>query len=406
MPIPSPAPIVVIGGGILGCATAYFLARHADAPPVVVLEPDPSYARSSTPRSASAIRTQFHLGANVILSRFGYDFYKHAEKYLSVNGEPVDLDFEDCPYLVLAAPEGVSRLREAQAQQVKAGARVAFLTVEALTERLAWLRPDGIGAGTLGEGGEGWFDPRRALAALRRKATSLGVTFLPHRAVAMDISDGRVKRVHLDDGNPLEVDSVVNAAGAQAGRVAALAGVALPVESRKRSAFVFQVDAPPAGFMNLVEPLPDGRGMYVRPYKGGFMAVTSPRPAQDPDTLNLDVDRTLFEEVLRPALARRVRGFERLTLVDAWAGHYELNTFDQNAVIGAHPTIRNLIFACGLSGHGVMHAPGIGRGVAELLLGGQYTTLDLSPFRFERLLEGVRLDDVQPSEQREHAAGI
>ncbi len=379
MTMPSPAPIVVIGGGILGCATAYFLARHTDAPPVVVLEPDPSYARASTPRSASAIRTQFHLGANVTLSRFGYAFYRHAEQYLSVNGEPVDLDFEDCPYLVLAAPEGVSRLREAHVQQVKHGAQVAFLTVEALTERLAWLRPNGIGAGTLGEGGEGWFDPGRALAALRRKATSLGVTFLPHRAVAMDVSSARVERVHLDGADPLEVDSVVNAAGAQAGRVAALAGVALPVESRKRSAFVFQVDAPPTGFMNLVEPLPDGRGMYARPYRGGFLAVTSPRPAQDPDTVDLNVDQTLFEEVLRPALARRVRGFERVTLVDAWAGHYELNTFDQNAVIGPHPTLRNLIFACGLSGHGVMHAPGIGRGVAELLLGGRYTSAGPEP---------------------------
>jgi FAD-dependent oxidoreductase domain-containing protein 1 len=373
---------------------------------VVVLEPDPSYARASTPRSASAIRTQFHLGANVTLSRFGYNFYRRPEEYLSVNGEPVDLNFEDCPYLVLAAPEGVSRLRNAQVQQVKHGAQVSFLTVEALVEHLPWLRPDGIGAGTLGAGGEGWFDPRRALAALRRKATSLGVTFLPHRAVAMDIGSGRVERVHLDDGNSLEVDSVVNAAGAQAGRIAALAGVVLPVESRKRTAFVFHADAPPTGFVNLVEPLPDGRGMYVRPYKAGFMAVTSPHPAQDPETVNLDVDQTLFEEVLRPALARRVRGFERVTLVDAWAGHYELNTFDQNAVIGPHPDIRNLVFACGLSGHGVMHAPGIGRGVAELLLGGRYTTLDLSTFRFERLLEGVRLDDVQPSEQREHAAGI
>ncbi|AWN21989.1 FAD-dependent oxidoreductase [Deinococcus irradiatisoli] len=406
MIIPSRFPIVVVGGGILGCATAYFLARHPDAPPVVVLEPDPSYARASTPRSASAIRTQFHLGANVELSRFGYDFYRQAGKYLSLDGEPVDLDFEDCPYLVLAAPEGISRLRDAQAQQVKHGARVAFLSVEALVERLAWLRPDGIGAGTLGEGGEGWFDPKLGLAALRRKVTSLGVTFLPRRTVAMKVNGGRVESVKLDDGSSLEVGSVVNAAGAQAGRVAALAGIALPVESRKRSAFVFQSDAPPAGFVNLVEPLPDGRGIYVRPYRQAFLAVTSPRPEQDPDTDDLEVDRALFEEVLRPALARRVRGFERVTLVDAWAGHYELNTFDQNAVVGWHPTVRNLMFACGLSGHGVMHAPGIGRGVAELLLEGRYTTLDLSAFRFERLNEGVRLDDVQPSEQREHAAGI
>ncbi len=80
------------------------------------------------------------------------------------------------------------------------------------------------------------------------------------------------------------------------------------------------------------------------------MAVTSPRPDQDPDTENLDVDRTLFGEVLPPALARRVRGFEEVTLIAAWAGHYELNTFAQNAVVGRHPTLHNVVFACGLSG--------------------------------------------------------
>ncbi|PYE53818.1 NAD(P)/FAD-dependent oxidoreductase [Deinococcus yavapaiensis] len=406
MTSPSRAPIVVVGGGILGCSVAYFLARHPGAPRVVVLEPDASYARASTPRSASAIRTQFHLGANVALSRVGYDFYKNASEHLGVNDEIVDLRFQDCPYLVLAAPRGVARLRDAHEQQVRHGAHVAFLDVETLTHRLPWLRPNGLGAGTLGQGGEGWFDPRRALDALRRKAESLGAEFLPRRAIAMDVRRERVERVHLDDGTSLTVESVVNAAGAQAGRVAAQAGVPLPVESRKRSAFVFHADTPPVGFVNLVEPLPDGRGLYARPYGGGFMAVTSPLPHDDPDTEDLGVDHALFEEVLRPALARRVRGFERVTLVDAWAGHYELNTFDQNAVIGPHPDMRNLLFACGLSGHGVMHAPGIGRGVAEVLLDGRYTTLDLSVFEFERLRRGVRLDDVQPSEQREHAAGI
>lgn len=397
---------LIIGGGIIGSAIAYFLARQVGGRGIIVLEPDKDYERSSTPRSASAIRTQFHLGINVAMSRDGYDFFKHAADYLSVNGEDIDIAFEDCPYLLLSASEGVSRMRKAHEHQLQNGANVDFLLPSDLRGRINWLKTDGIGAATLGRNYEGWFEPMPALRALRRKAESFGVTYIPERAIAIEVNGNRVNRVHLNDGQVYDVTTLVNAAGAQAARVSALANVFIPIEARKRSAFVFRTDQPPSGFMNFVDPTFSSRGIYARPYRGQFMAVTSPAVKDDPDTDNLDVDHALFEEIIKPALARRVHGFEQIELVDAWAGHYEINTFDQNAIIGRHPYLSNLVFACGLSGHGVMHAPSIGRGISELLTTGSYQTLDLTPFRFERIADNAPLDDVQPSEHRDTAAGV
>lgn len=138
-----------------------------------------------------------------------------------------------------------------------------------------------------------------------------------------------------------------------------MASVPLPIEARKRSAFVCRCANPPAGFTNLVDPTFANRGIYARPYHADFLAVTSPAPAVDHHTDDMAADLRLFHDIIRPGLARRVVGFEDIQLVDAWAGHDEIDTFDQNGVIGRHPEIQNFVLACGLSGHGVMHAPAI-----------------------------------------------
>jgi glycine/D-amino acid oxidase-like deaminating enzyme len=86
-----------------------------------------------------------------------------------------------------------------------------------------------------------------------------------------------------------------------------------------------------------------------------------------------------------PALAHRIPALEQLRIERAWAGHYEVNALDHNGVVGPHDEVSNLIFATGFSGHGVMHSPATGRGVAELILTGSYETLDLSELGFARI---------------------
>lgn len=147
--------IVVIGGGIIGSSIALYLAKEGLGPRVIVLEPDPAYARSSTTRSASALRTQFNLGINVAMSHFSYGFYNSASAHLSINGEPVDLQFEDCPYLILSAPEGLSRMQVAHQRQLANGADVDLLVSPQDYKRIPWLKTEGIGAATLGQAEKG-----------------------------------------------------------------------------------------------------------------------------------------------------------------------------------------------------------------------------------------------------------
>jgi len=97
------------------------------------------------------------------------------------------------------------------------------------------------------------------------------------------------------------------------------------------------------------------------------------------------VTHELFDEVIWPALAHRVPVFEALKVVNSWAGHYDYNTFDQNAILGSHPEVKNFYFANGFSGHGLQQAPAVGNAIAELLTHGKYQTLDLTCFRYERI---------------------
>jgi glycine/D-amino acid oxidase-like deaminating enzyme len=135
----------------------------------------------------------------------------------------------------------------------------------------------------------------------------------------------------------------------------------------------------------------DTSGAWFRPEVGGFIGAIAPPPEDDPPDLPLEVDRDAWESVLWPALAARVPAWDALRLTGAWAGYYEMDTFDHNAILGRHPEVANLLFAAGFSGHGIQGAPAVGRAIAELLVHGRYVTLDLSIFGYERIAAGRRV---------------
>jgi FAD-dependent oxidoreductase domain-containing protein 1 len=376
--------VVIVGGGVMGCSVAYFLASDpAFGGKIAVVERDPTYRTASSALSASSIRQQFSTPANIALSQFGISFLRSVSDHLSVDDDPVDLGLREPGYLYLATEAGADILRKNHAIQKASAVDVALLTPEELAARFPWLSVDGLVAGSLGLSGEGWFDGYSLMQGFRRKAKALGVTFIAADVVGLDRVGDRVNGVLLDNGERLDCGVVVNAAGAKARRVAEFAGIPLPVSARKRCVFVFDCRDPLPACPLVIDP----SGVWFRPEGAQFICGAPPPADRDPDTDDLTVEHDLFDDTMWPALAARVPAFEAIKVTASWAGFYEYNDVDQNAILGAHPDVANLLFCNGFSGHGLQQAPGVGRGLAELIVHGGYRSLDLTPFGYQRLLD-------------------
>lgn len=367
--------VVIVGGGVMGSSVAYHLKLDRDfAGRVVVVERDPTYARASSALSASSIRQQFSTPLNIHLSRYGIGFLRRAPELLGV-----DLGLNEPGYLFLASEAGEAVLRANHAIQKGEGCSVELLEPAALRGRFPWISADGVALASHGTANEGWFDGPALMQAFRRKARELGARYIADEVVGLSPN-----AVTLRAGGRLEAGTIVLAAGPWSGEVAALAGVALPVEPRRRSVFVFDVRQPPGLTPLTIDP----SGTWFRPEGRFYLAGTTPAAGNDPPGAPLEVQHQEWDDMVWPVLANRVPAFEAAKVVNSWAGYYEYNTFDQNGIVGRHPEIDSLIFATGFSGHGIQQSPAVGRAVAELIVHGSYRTLDLSPFGYERISAG------------------
>lgn len=373
--------VVIAGGAIMGSSVAWFLREEGFAGSIAIVEPDPTFVRSATTLSAASIRQQFSLAENIHLSRFGYEFiHGLADRF----GPDSDVGFIERGYLVLATGAGWPTLAANHAVQTASGAPIELMRPDTLKKRFPWLSVEGLAGGAYGRSGEGWFDAHRLLAVLRRGLKDRDVTIRRDRVVSIETDERTVRRVGLAASGSLSCGALVNATGPSAGNLAALAGIDLPVEPRKRSVFVFSAANPPADLAMVIDP----SGVYVRPEGSVFICGTSPDPSADgpADPEDFDPDYALFDEVLWPTLAARIPAFEAIRFERAWAGHYDYNVLDQNAVIGPHPEISNFYFINGFSGHGLQQAPAAGRAIAELIVHGTYRSIDCRAFCFARIL--------------------
>lgn len=363
--------VAIVGAGIMGASVAYWLKRLRPELSVALIERDRTFSRASSALSASSIRRQFSSPVNIRMSLFGAQFLRE-----------MGIAFNEAGYLYLGARPVLEKLNAVQRQ---CGADVALLDPERLAARFPWLNVSDVEAGSLGLSGEGWFDGAALHMALLLGARSAGAKVIDGEALGFSMHGHSIQAIELAGGASIACRHAVNAAGPWARRLAARAGIDLPVHARRRTVFVLSCPAPLQDCPLLIDPT----GFWFRP--DGDVFIAGDEPAHDEDDLPLEPDLAAFDEALWGRMAHRVPAFEALRLERAWAGYYEMNLFDQNAIIGPHPKVANLWFINGFSGHGMQHAPAAGRGLAELIVGGRYETLDLSPLRFERVVEGKPL---------------
>ena len=374
--------IVIIGGAIVGASIAYFLREEGFSGKITLIERDPQFTFSSTTLSAASIRQQFSIPENIRLSRFTLQFFRELKDRF---GADADIGFREKGYLILAGPDGLPILQANHAVQLDEGADIIVEDAEALQKRFPWISGEGISAGAYGRSGEGWFDAHALLMLIRKSLKEKNIDLVTGAVTAIRRDADTVTGVTLADGTAIDAGIVVNAAGPNAGKVAAMAVIALPVEPRKRSVFVFEAREQFDDMPLMVDP----SGVWVRPegsvYITGGAENGDGEEAADPK--DFDPNWSLFEEIIWPALATRVPAFEAIRPGRAWAGHYEYNTLDHNAIIGPHPQVTNFMFANGFSGHGLQQAPAVGKTLAELIVHGAYRTIDCSAFGYQRIAD-------------------
>jgi FAD-dependent oxidoreductase domain-containing protein 1 len=373
--------VVIVGGAAVGSSVAYFLAHDLGfTGSIAVVERDPTYARAATTLSAASIRQQFSTPENIRMSCFGVEFFRDLKTRF---GTDADIAFRERGYLLLASETGEETLAANHAVQKAEGADIVLLDRAALGKKFPWLNCSDFRQGAFGRSGEGWFDAHSLLSLLRKAARHKGVRYIHDEVVGIERAGARITGVTLASGARLACGTLVNAAGPQAGDIAALAGIALPVEPRKRCVFVVACRTPLPGMPLILDP----SGVWIRPEGEVYICGVSPPEEADPRAVDFEVDHALFEDVVWPALAHRIPAMEALKLQRAWAGHYDYNTLDQNAVIGRHPEMTNFLFANGFSGHGLQQSPATGRAIAELITHQKFISLDLSLFGYERVAQ-------------------
>ncbi len=383
--------VVIVGGAAMGSAAAYFLAAAADFDGrVLVLERDFGYQRCATTLSVASIRHQFSTPENIRMSRFGSAFIADIGGHLAIDGQTPDVGWHEAGYLFLATEAGQPVLDANHAAQRAEGAQVQLLDRNGLRARFPWLHVDDLAGGSLGLSGEGWLDAYSLMSAFRRKAQSMGAVWRQAHAAALRREGRRIIAVELADGSRIACGTVINTAGCGAAALARSAGIDLPVQARKRCVFHVRSPARTPGCGLVIDPA----GVYFRPEGDGWLCGVAPPEAQDPACEDFEVTHALFDELIWPALAARVDGFEALRVQRAWAGHYDVNLLDHNMIIGAHPEVDNLLFANGFSGHGLQHSPAVGRALSELVCHGGYRSLDLSRLGWARVLQQQPLREI------------
>jgi sarcosine oxidase subunit beta len=375
------ADVVIVGGGIMGASTAYHLARRG-CTNVVVLEASEMFGMGSTGLNAGGIRYQFATAVNIELSKHSIAMM---ERFADEMDQP--LGIKRCGYLFLLDNEtDLAQFRRNVALQNAHQVPSRIVT----PDDIAAIAPEIERTGVIGGSWcprDGLVDPHGLLQGYVSNARRLGATLRTSAPVtSIEELDGGVRRVIAGDGHAYDTPNVVVAAGAWSAAIGAMLGVELPIQPIRRQ---IAVTAPITGLRPDFPFVIDfSRALYVHREGAGLLTGMSnrdERPGYD----------TRVDDAWR--LVHLENALERMPmLADAeiaaeWAGLYEVTPDDQ-PILGAIPDVPGTFICAGFSGHGLMHGPAAGMLMAEEILDGRATTIDIDPLRYARFAAGAASD--------------
>ena len=379
--------IILIGGAMYGSSIAWWLSRDPGFDgSILLVERDLSFEFAATSHTNSCIRQQFSNTTNIQISQFGAEFINNFQSYFDHDPRVPHIPIQSFGYMYLAdTAADAENLRQSQVVQAQLGAGTRHMTAAEIQAEYPFYNVDDITAGNHNTANEGYFDGGTIFDWCKRVAQEKGAEYVQNEVVAINRQADRIHSVTLASGETLSCGLLVNCTGPRGAHTARMAGIDLPVEPRKRYSFIFDAEQP------LDRDLPltiDPSGVHMRSEGRYYLAGCPPDDDAPVAYDDFNQDHSIWQEKVWPILAARVPKFEAIKLINSWAGHYDYNTFDQNAIIGQHHEVENFLFANGFSGHGLQQSMAIGRGLAEFITYGAYRSIDLSPFAYKRIAEG------------------
>jgi sarcosine oxidase, subunit beta len=375
------ADVVIIGGGIMGASTAYHLAKRG-CTNVVVLEAGEMFGLGSTGLNAGGIRYQFATAVNIELSKLSIAMM---ERFAADMDQEVGL--RRCGYLFMLDSEiDLEQFRKNVALQNAHDVPSRIVSASEIAALAPEVNVDGILGGSWCPR-DGLVDPNGLLQGYVSHARRLGAAMLTSTpATSIDVEGGRVRRVVTNDGT-IETSTVVIAAGPWSGQVGALAGIELPiVPIRRQIAVTAAIPGLRPDFPFVID---FSRALYFHREGAGILTGMSNR--DEPAAFDTSVDQDWRLHHLENAM-ERLPMLADAEIAAEWAGLYEVTPDDQ-PILGRMPQVDGLVVCAGFSGHGLMHGPAAGLLMAEEILDGRATTIDIDPLRFARFGAGISVGE-------------
>jgi sarcosine oxidase subunit beta len=374
------ADAVIIGGGIIGIATAFYLARRKYGQ-ILVIEKEPLTGSGSTSKAAGGIRAQFATRVNVEMSMLSEKIFANFPE--ETGSEAV---FDQVGYMFLLSEKAdIENFKKSVELQQSLGLEVDLLQPDEIERFAPHIRIDDIKLATFCRQ-DGLADPSEFLSGYEKAARRLGVEIaLETEVTGISLSGSRIVGIETSQGN-IVTSLVINCAGAWSGLIGKMVGTDIKVQPYRRQCVT-------TGELDFVQPyfpmvVDVKSGLYCHKESKGLLLGWADKSVAPSFDISLDPDYT--DTIIEKALDR-IPALETAEIGNQWAGLYE-TTPDHRAIIGYDPTIEGMFHVTGFSGHGLMHAPAAGIVTAEILTG-QKPSVDISDLSPERFTRGELIEE-------------
>uniref|UniRef100_A0A2A4IXJ2 FAD-dependent oxidoreductase domain-containing protein 1 n=1 Tax=Heliothis virescens TaxID=7102 RepID=A0A2A4IXJ2_HELVI len=366
---PEHADVVVIGGGFIGSAVAYWLKkRTGEGLSVVVLEKDFSYKSSQNNVSLGTLTQHFSLPENIHLAKYSADFLRNIKEHL---GMDVDIQYMPTASITLASEEYAHKLEENVTQMNELGVRSNILTAAEIKSQFPWMNTDDVKLGCMAMEAEGTFNSRALLMSTIRKSRELGATYVKGEVIGFDlekqkdllmegVTPGGYERINkviykTEGGEEYGIKFAVCvlAAGHNSGELSKLAKVgtgdailSVPLTIEKRECDVYSVQEKAVEIGLNLPLVMDTTGLWLMRNGLETNLLCGNLPLMKDDAKSMSKD-DYFNSILEPSLLNRVPSCDKTKIQKFHTEIYDSNTFDNNGVLGPHAYHNNLYIAAG-----------------------------------------------------------